>query len=130
MLYICNVLSRTQREAELPKIRKRVGGVCCSPTSPVSYNRRARKPSAAWERAERESGGRYAAYLHEIARLHPTLSQAELKVCALVKDLKPSWQIAEMLGVTEDTIENHRVHIRSKLGLSRGEHLTSCLARI
>jgi DNA-binding CsgD family transcriptional regulator len=99
---------------------------------PFFQKRRSRrKPHIPWEQAERESGGRYTAYLNEIAHRYPDLlSPTELKVCALIKDMKPSWVIAEMLGVCEDTIENHRVNIRRKIGLTPGQALHSCLIKI
>jgi DNA-binding CsgD family transcriptional regulator len=43
----------------------------------------------------------------------------ELRVAALVKGMLPSWKIAEMLGICEETVENHRVNIRHKLGLKQ-----------
>lgn len=52
-----------------------------------------------------------------IARAIPTLSPAELKVCALILEQKSTREIAEVLFVSERTIHNHRFSIRRKMGV-------------
>ncbi len=52
------------------------------------------------------------------------LSPAERKVFLLVSDFKTNADIAELLGVSTRTIENHRAHICKKLNLS-GPHALS-----
>ncbi len=76
-----------------------------------------RKRHLAWEQAELASGGLYARNFDEIVRRYPTLSMMECRVCALVKAMLPSWKIAEILGICEDTVENHRVNARRKMCL-------------
>jgi DNA-binding CsgD family transcriptional regulator len=94
----------------------------------MSKNRRSRrKIHACWEDADRLSNGLYSRYVQEIARAYPTLTSMELKTCALIKALKCSWEISDLLGVSEHTIENHRVHIRRKFGLTKGSNLFSRL---
>ena len=89
--------------------------------------RRRKKLHLAWEEADRQSDGQYSNYLQEVARHFPCLTSMELKTCALIKAMKASWEIAEMLGVSERTIENHRVNIRRKIGVIKGISLTSKL---
>jgi len=48
------------------------------------------------------------------------------RVAALDRAMLPSWKIGQMLGICEDTVENHRVNIRHKLHLG-GESLTQHL---
>jgi DNA-binding CsgD family transcriptional regulator len=96
----------------------------------MSKNRRGRrKRHLAWEQAELASGGIYSHNLDTIARRYPALTPMELRVCALVKAMLPSWKIGEMLGITEKSVENYRVKIRRKIGCCK-ESLTSRLAKI
>lgn len=82
--------------------------------------------SIAWEQAEFEMNSLYAKHLHEIVNRYPALTLMEMRVCALVKAMLPSWRIAEILGVSEHTIENHRSNARRKMclnGVSLARHL-------
>jgi DNA-binding CsgD family transcriptional regulator len=88
-----------------------------------------RKRHLAWEQAELASGGLYARNFEEIVRRYPTLSMMECRVCALVKAMLPSWKIAEILGICEDTVENHRVNARRKMCL-HGETLVHHLSHL
>jgi DNA-binding CsgD family transcriptional regulator len=72
----------------------------------------------AFEQADLASGGVYGRYVEQISELSPSLTPMELRVAAMVRALLPSWRIAELLGISEDTVENHRVKIRRKLGVS------------
>ena len=97
--------------------------------SSTEGKRKRRKRHLAWEQAEFASGGTYTRSLAELAQRHPTLTPMELRVAALVKAMLPSWKIAEMLGICEETVENHRVNIRHKLGV-KGGSLTEYLAQL
>ncbi|MFI5202634.1 MAG: LuxR C-terminal-related transcriptional regulator [Candidatus Kapaibacterium sp.] len=92
-------------------------------------SRHRRKRHLAWEQAELASGGVYSRNLEAIERCYPALTPMELRVCALVKAMLPSWKIAELLGVCEETVENHRVNARRKMRLS-GESLAKHLAHL
>jgi DNA-binding CsgD family transcriptional regulator len=76
-----------------------------------------KKRNIAWEQAELMSNGLYAQYLHDIAVRYPTLTPMELRVCSLVRAMLPNWKIAEILGISEKTIENHRRSARMKIGV-------------
>jgi DNA-binding NarL/FixJ family response regulator len=93
----------------------------------VLHCRSRRKRHLAWEEADSQSNGLYGHYLREIAQRFPTLTLMELKTCALIKGLKGSWEISDILGVSEHTIENHRVNIRRKIGLQEGVSLATTL---
>lgn len=54
---------------------------------------------------------------HAVSDLLATLSQAELKTLKLVNQNKSSKEIAELLFLSEKTIENYRSKICQKLGL-------------
>jgi DNA-binding CsgD family transcriptional regulator len=81
-----------------------------------------------WEQAVIASGGYYAQNLRAISARFPQLTPMERRVAALVKAMLPSWRIAEMLLVKEETVERYRCRIRRKLGLHGGwlqEHLAT-----
>jgi DNA-binding CsgD family transcriptional regulator len=101
-----------------------------SPVSNALTKRRSRKKRhLAWEQAELISNGLYARYLSEISVHYPTLTPMELRVCALVKAMLPSWEIGQLLGISEKAVENYRVKARKKIGISGGR-LASHLATI
>jgi DNA-binding CsgD family transcriptional regulator len=76
----------------------------------------------------RASGGEYARSVEALAQKFPTLTTMELRVCALVKDRLPSWRIAEILGISEKTVENHRVSARRKMKIRLRKPITPYLA--
>jgi len=49
------------------------------------------------------------------------LTPAEIRVAGLIKDGKTTKEIAEYLGLSENTILSHRYNLRSKLGLKKGK---------
>jgi hypothetical protein len=53
----------------------------------------------------------------------------EARVCALVKAMLPSWRIAELLGIQEESVERCRCRARRKLGLT-DERLQAFLTAI
>jgi DNA-binding NarL/FixJ family response regulator len=83
-------------------------------------NRSRAKRFVAWEQAELVSGGYYSKNLRDISTLFPSLTPMERRVAALVKAMLPSWKIAELLFLKEETVERYRCRIRRKLGLHGG----------
>lgn len=57
----------------------------------------------------------------------PSLSKMEFKVCILIRSGLTSIQIAELLSVSERTVENHRYNIRKKFSVGHDEGLTQFL---
>jgi DNA-binding CsgD family transcriptional regulator len=94
----------------------------------VSPKRRQRKRNIAWEQAELASDGLYARNLREVEAQFPVLSPMQLRVCALVKAMLPNWKIADVLGITEKTVENHLRAARKRLGVAPGTRLHHLLA--
>lgn len=70
-----------------------------------------KKTDTTWEQADKHSNGLFSNYLQQIAKSFPVLTTMELKVCVLIKALKPSREISEILFISEHTVENHRVNI-------------------
>jgi FixJ family two-component response regulator len=105
-------------------------GINYSHVSNTLAKRRSRKKRhLAWEQAELISNGLYARYLADISVHYPTLTPMELRVCALVKAMLPSWEIGQLLGISEKAVENYRVKARKKIGIC-GERLSSHLVAI
>jgi DNA-binding CsgD family transcriptional regulator len=49
--------------------------------------------------------------------MYLSLSPAQVQVAGLVRENKTTKEIAELLNLSEKTIEDHRKHIRRKLGI-------------
>ena len=86
-----------------------------------------KKRHIAWEQAELASGGFYAKNLSEISAKYPKLTPMQCRVCALVKAMLPSWKIAEILGITEKTVENHRYKAHRAIGCNTYDRLEKAL---
>ncbi len=50
-----------------------------------------------------------------------SLSPVELLICNMIKHGLPTKEIAEIRGISPDTVNRHREHIRSKLGLTNSK---------
>ena len=47
----------------------------------------------------------------------PEISRRQVEVCILIRNNKKDFEIGEILGIVERTVEKHREHIRKKLHL-------------
>jgi len=56
-------------------------------------------------------------FLASLARTHANLSHMEIRIADLVQAGKDNKEIADMLGVSVNTVKTHRYHLRAKLGL-------------
>lgn len=61
---------------------------------------------------------------------YPEISKTEVRVLILVLSGLNNQEIAELLSVTERSIEKHRLNIRKKLGLKRDQSLHSAMMEI
>ncbi|PWJ37930.1 helix-turn-helix transcriptional regulator [Sediminitomix flava] len=61
---------------------------------------------------------------------HPNLSPNERKLCALIKLNFSSKEMAELLGVTAESINKARYRLRKKLGLNRDDNLVIYIENI
>ncbi len=103
---------------------------CVEVIKKVTKKIKHRKRHLSWEEADMQSKGTYFHSLVEISGQFPTLSMMELKISVLIRVMKSSWEIAEILGVSEHTVENHRVNIRKKVAAKKGNNLLSCLLQV
>lgn len=66
-------------------------------------------------------------HLPDFAARFLSLTPIELRICILVTHDFKNWEIANVLGVTEHNIENHRSRIRKKFGIGKSVHLQTYL---
>jgi PAS domain S-box-containing protein len=57
-------------------------------------------------------------FLHNFSNKYPNLTPQEIQVAAMIKNGKTSKEMAELLNISERTVNFHREHIRKKLGLA------------
>ncbi len=57
------------------------------------------------------------------------LSVREIEICKMLKNDCTTKDVAEMLNISERTIDHHRNHIRKKLGISRAVDLAKYLKK-
>lgn len=58
-------------------------------------------------------------YARKITQSRLGLSPREIEICDMLKGGLSSKDIAELLGISHETVEKHRRHIRKKLGISK-----------
>ncbi len=69
-------------------------------------------------------------FLKQLSNAQMLLTPQEMQVATLVKDGKTSKEIANILNVTEATINFHRKNLREKFGLKKHTHRAACLPDI
>lgn len=69
-------------------------------------------------------------FITKLTVLYPTLSPAEIKLCALLKMQLSTKEIAELSNRSQRTIEYTRTNIRKKMGLEACDNLTKHLLSI
>lgn len=98
---------------------------------PQQHQRKSRaKRNLAWEQIEIQAGGFYAQNLHLLASRFRNLTRMELRISVLIKGMLTNREIAESLNISVKTVENHRVNIRTKLGLLPNQNLANFLLTI
>ncbi len=69
-------------------------------------------------------------FVRKIRTIAPNLTTTELKVAISLAQVTDTKKIADILGVSPRSIENHRTHLRRKLGLAHNENLSTFLIRL
>jgi len=72
----------------------------------------------------------HPAFMDNLARVCPSLSQTELKVCALLKIDLSTKDVANVLGCSVRTVEDHRLSVRRKMGLQGKSSLQQMLREV
>jgi DNA-binding NarL/FixJ family response regulator len=72
-----------------------------------------------------------APFLRKLSSEFTNLSPMELKIATLIKEGNQNKEMAQMLGVSVNTILTRRYHLRNKLGLKNKDiNLRSCLKSV
>ncbi len=77
-----------------------------------------------WQALEQRFKHQFPEFSASLTSRYPHLSNVEVKVCCLLKIGLITKEIADLLFVSERTIDFHRTSIRKKIGLDSKENLT------
>jgi DNA-binding CsgD family transcriptional regulator len=84
----------------------------------------------AWHAFEVQFQQVHGDLLHILAERYPMLSEAERKVCSLIRINLSTKEIGTVMNVSPRTVETYRFRIRNKLGLARNNNLGTFLASL
>ncbi len=76
-----------------------------------------------WEEFEARFVQVNSTFYESLGKKHPTLSRSELKLCALIKLNFSSKEMAQLLGISPDSINKARYRLRKKLNLNQNDKL-------
>lgn len=88
----------------------------------------ARDVESDWKMFEEQLDQLHHDFIRVLSERHTDLTPTELKICALLKANLATKDIANLLYLSERTVENHRYRIRKKMGLGVDSNLTLYLA--
>jgi tetratricopeptide (TPR) repeat protein/DNA-binding CsgD family transcriptional regulator len=88
----------------------------------------ARDVESDWKMFEEQLDQLHHDFIRVLSERHTDLTPTELKICALLKANLATKDIANLLYLSERTVENHRYRIRKKMGLGVDANLTLYLA--
>ncbi len=80
-----------------------------------------------WETFEHQFNQVHRDFLKQLSSSYPALTPTELKIAVLIKLDLPTKSIANLLCLSQRTVENHRQAIRRKLKLKGEDNLVSFL---
>jgi DNA-binding CsgD family transcriptional regulator len=83
-----------------------------------------------WGKFESEFQETYPEFTAKLVKKYPSLTKMEARICSLVKLQLTTPDIAQLLCVSDRTVENHRMHIRKKMELKKGVELHDVLTGI
>ena len=69
-------------------------------------------------------------FIAKLYQAYPDLSPTECRICSLLRSGFSSKEIGNLLSTSNRNIENHRVHIRAKMKLTRRDNLNMILTEI
>ncbi len=72
----------------------------------------------------------YPSFIQKLKELEPGISAADVKLCTLLKLNLNSKQIADILGISPDSVKTARYRLRTKLNLDKGQNLVDFLANM
>lgn len=83
-----------------------------------------------WEEYDKTFAAVHPEFKHHLLSEFPTLTPMELKVCTLLRIELTSKEIANLLNISERSVENHRYRARKKIGLGESENFYQFLSAI
>ena len=83
-----------------------------------------------WQLFEKQFQHIHSNFTQRLAIRFPSLTQTEMKVCALIKTGLSSKEIAVLLTVSLETVKTHRRRIRKKLELDGGANLAAVIVAL
>ncbi|TDT47315.1 hypothetical protein CLV90_1390 [Maribacter spongiicola] len=85
-------------------------------------------PSGNWKEFEARFTAINQSFYKNLKEAYPSLSQTDLKLCALVKLNFSSKEMASLLGISIESMHTSRYRLRKKLKLDRNDNLTEFIA--
>lgn len=76
-----------------------------------------------WSRFRKKFEQSFPGYLHELKRMFPEMTVAELRLFLLLKLDFENWEIAETLGISPKSVIRTRHRLRRKLGFENNKEL-------
>ena len=83
-----------------------------------------------WQVFEQQFEQIHQHFMQRLSQSYPSLTVAELRVCAFIRLGLSSSEIADLLHVTKRNVDTHRYRLRKKLHLSPRANLATFLAGI
>jgi tetratricopeptide (TPR) repeat protein/DNA-binding CsgD family transcriptional regulator len=83
-----------------------------------------------WATFEAEFQQTYPEFRTKLMGKYPDLTKTEVRICSLVRLKLISSDIAQLMSVTDRSVEFHRLNIRKKLRLTREQDLAEVLATL
>lgn len=83
-----------------------------------------------WTKFEAEFQMTYPEFRAKLVARFPELTKMEVKVASLLKLRLTSADISQLLCLSDRSVEGHRLRLRRKLGLTRGQDLATALSEI
>lgn len=131
-------LHLTQKSRLLSRIEERMAPYARSRWTDASELARALLPDiresidgrAQWQAFEEQFRGVHPEFITMLIAKYPSLTQTEIKVCALMKINLTTKDITDILRTSPRTVEGHRRFIRRKMSLGRDENLYTFLAAL
>lgn len=83
-----------------------------------------------WTKFDAEFRSTYPDFRDKILERYPDMTKMEIKIASLLKLKLVSADISKLLCISERSVEGHRLNIRKKLGLNRGDDLHMLIGSI
>ncbi|MCF1190056.1 LuxR C-terminal-related transcriptional regulator [Mangrovimonas sp. AS39] len=83
-----------------------------------------------WEIFEYNFNQVHEEFFKELKRMHPVLTQKDLKICAYIKMNLTTKEIAPLMNISVRGVETHRYRLKKKLDLDNDKSLTDYLMNI